>query len=303
MKALRIESFGHTPHCNDLQLSAPAPHEVKVRVVAGSINPLDLKITAGYMQSVMPIELPYTLGTDFSGVVEKTGSAVTSIQVGDRVFGRLDPTAGGALAEYALVPAQDIAAMPSDMSFEQAAALPTAAGTAYHSLFELGHLKAGQRVLIHAGAGGVGSFAIQFAKQAGAYVATTGSENNLRLLKELGADEVINYRQEDFAAKLHNLDLVIDTIGGETLERSWQVVKPGGTVVSLVEFAIQPTSGIHGVFCFFNNEVFNTKAICNAFSEQDLQVVLDKIYPFADANTALEQLAGGHTRGKIIIRI
>lgn len=305
MKALTIDGFGNPGQAllSDVETNNIASDEVKVRIEAASVNPLDLKILAGYMQSVMPITLPYTVGTDFAGLVEEVGAQVNNIKVGERVFGRLDPSKGGAVAEFAIAPSNDVYVIPASMSIEQAAALPTAAGTAFHALNALGNIKSGQRVLIHAGAGGVGSFAIQFAKLAGAYVISTASERNFSLLKDLGADELINYRQSDFSDIVSDVDLVIDSVGGDTLERSWKVVKKGGTIVSLVEFSIESKSDIKGVFCFFDNEALNASSIIDAFEDHGLQVVLDKIYPMGDARASLEQLAGGHAKGKIVVRV
>lgn len=305
MRALTIETFGNPNQASlkeieDLEVKIG---EVKVRVEAASVNPLDLKILAGYMQSIMPIAFPYTIGTDFAGTVEATGTNVSHVKVGDRVFGRLDPSKGGAIAEWAIVPSGDTYAVPDSMSLEQAAALPTAAGAAYHALHALGHIKSGQRVLIHAGAGGVGSFAIQFAKIAGAYVIGTASDNHFSFLNALGVDELIDYQKHDFSETVSNVDLVIDTVGGDTLERSWKVVKKGGAIISLVEFSIAPREGINGVFCFFNNDALNTSAIIDAFENHGIQVVLDTIYSLTDTRVALEQLAGRHAKGKIVVCI
>jgi len=189
-----------------------------------------------------------------------------------------------------------------DMSYEQAAALPTAAGTAWLALFGVGKLAAGQRVLIHAAAGGVGSFAVQFAKQAGAYVIATASSKNHDLVKALGADEVIDYRHEDFSTLLRDIDLVIDSIGGETTERTWRVVKSGGTLVSLVDHTIKGRGDVHGAMTYFLHDAAALDGIVKLFEAKRLQVILDTIYPLEDARTALEQVANSHARGKVIIQ-
>lgn len=304
MKALRIYEFGKPSHAilEDSASAAPGDNQVSIRIETVSVNPLDLKILAGYMQPVFPVDLPYTLGTDFAGTVETVGPNVDRFKPADRVVGRLDPTLGGAIAQSAVVHESALSAIPATMSFEQAAALPTAAGTAWLALFGVGKLSASQRVLIHAGAGGVGSFAVQFARQSGAHVTATASSKNHALLKELGAEEVIDYRNEDFSKKLRGLDLVLDSIGSDTLERSWRVVKSGGTVVSIADHTIEPRGDIHGAFAFFNHDVTALDKVISHFESKQLQVILDTIHPLDNARTALEQVAGGHACGKVIIR-
>jgi NADPH:quinone reductase-like Zn-dependent oxidoreductase len=304
MKALRIHDFGATSQVvlEDEPPAAPGAGHVGVRIEAASVNPLDLKILAGYMQPIFPVQFPYTLGTDFAGTVEAIGAEVSGVKLGDRVVGRLAPTAGGAFAQSAQVPLQTFCRIPDSMSYEQAAALPTAAGSAWLALFGVGKLQAGQSVLIHAAAGGVGSFAVQFAKRAGAYVMATASSQNHALVKELGADEVIDYRREDFIRRCNNVDFVIDTIGGDTGERSWQVIKPGGTLVSLADHTIKSRGDIRGEFVFFNNDAVALEQIVKVFESKQLQVILDTIHSLEEGRAALEQVAHGHARGKVIIR-
>jgi NADPH:quinone reductase-like Zn-dependent oxidoreductase len=304
MKALRIHEFGHTglAMLEDVPPAQPGQGQVAVRIEAASVNPLDLKMLAGAMQQVFPVNLPYTLGTDLAGVVERVGPGVSRLKLGDRVVGRLEPTVGGAFAQLAVVPAEALSLMPADMSFEQAAALPTAAGTAWLALFAAGRLQAGQRVLIHAAAGGVGSFAVQLAKRANAHVIATASARNLGLAGELGADDVIDYQRQDFTELARDVDLVVDTIGGDTLERSWRVLAAEGAVVSVVDFAIKPRGAQRGSFVFFNHDAATLQKILEAFEAKNLQIVLDTIHPLDDARAALEQVAGGHARGKVIVR-
>jgi NADPH:quinone reductase-like Zn-dependent oxidoreductase len=304
MKTLRIHEFGNPSLAvlEDLPPAEPGPGQVSLRIEAAGVNPLDLKMLAGHMQQVFPVSLPYALGTDLAGVVLQVGPGVARFKAGDRVVGRLEPTAGGAFAQAAVVPEQALSLMPADMSFEQAAALPTAAGTAWLALSGAGKLRAGQRVFIHAAAGGVGSFAVQFARQAGAHVIATASARNLGLAKELGAHEVIDYQRQDFAALLSDVDLVLDTVGGDTLERSWRVLSPRGAVVSTVDFAVAPRGLQHGSFVFFKNDAAALDKILDAFRAKQLQIVLDTIHPLEDARAALEQVAGGHARGKVIVR-
>jgi NADPH:quinone reductase-like Zn-dependent oxidoreductase len=304
MKSLRIHQFGNPRQAllEDVPAAQPGQGQVSLRIEAAGVNPLDLKMLAGHMQQVFPVSLPYALGTDLAGVVQQVGPDVHQFKPGDRVVGRLEPSAGGAFSQAAVIPAEALSLMPADMSFEQAAALPTAAGTAWLALFGAGKLQAGQRVLIHAGAGGVGSFAVQFARQAGAHVIATASARNLGLANELGAHEVIDYQREDFAGLLRGVDLVFDTVGGDTLERSWQVLAPQGAVVSIADFAVKPRGAQQGSFVFFRNDTAALAKILQAFKAGQLQIVLDTLYPLEDARFALEQVAAGHARGKVIVR-
>lgn len=303
MQAAMIQDFGSHAGLalQPVVLPRPGADEVVVRIEAAGVNPLDVKMIAGHMQQVFPAGLPYTPGTDFSGVVTAAGAGVHGLKAGDRVVGRQDPGRGGAFAEYVLARADTLVAMPDAMSHEQAAALPTAFGTAWQALFDAGKLRAGQRVLVHAGAGGVGSFAIQLAKRQGAYVAATASAGNLGLLRELGADEAIDYRADDFT-RLSGFDLVLDTVGGETLARSWQVLAEGGTLATLVDFAIAPQDGRHGSFVFSSDATPALREAMTMFAESRLQIVIDSLYPLDQAAAALHKVASGHARGKVIVR-
>lgn len=304
MKTALINAFGGPDvvmisevHMNDVQ-----PGDAVVRVEVASANPLDLKVIAGYMQQVFPVEFPYVPGTDFSGVIETVGSEVTNLRPGDRVFGRSPPSVGGAFGRNLVIAATDLCVIPPEMSFEQAAALPTAFGTARQALFDVGHLRQGQRVLIHAGAGGVGSMAVQQARHAGAHVIATASARNVELVKSLGADEVIDYRTEGFT-QVRDIDLVLDTIGGETLEKSWSVLSAGGCIASLVEFGIKSRGGQAGEFVFFASATPFLPEAIGQFRGGHLQVITDSIFPLDEVRLALEKLATGHACGKILVRL
>lgn len=304
MQAAMIRQFGASA-VTELHHATLPPHaadEVVVRIEAAGVNPLDVKMIAGYMQQVFPAALPYIPGTDFSGVVTAVGTQAAGLQVGDRVAGRNGPGAGGAFAEYTLATAASLVAIPDDMSFEQAAALPTGFGTAHQALFGTGKLQAGQRVLIHGGAGGVGGFAVQLAKLAGAHVAATASAGNLDLARQLGADEVIDYRAGDFT-RLSGYDLVLDTVGGETLARSWQVLRPGGTLATISDFAIAPREGRHGEFVFFADATEGLREAARLFRAGRLQIIIDALYPLVQVRSALDKVASGHARGKTVIRL
>ncbi|MET0498941.1 MAG: NADP-dependent oxidoreductase [Steroidobacteraceae bacterium] len=304
MRRVFIDSFG-TPDIvatGETKLRELQSHEAAVRVEVAGVNPLDLKIVAGYMQQVFPVEFPYTLGTDFSGVVEDVGTQVTSLKPGDRVVGRTEPSAGGAFSRTVAIAATDLCVIPQEMSFEQAAALPTTFGSARQGLFDVGNLQRGERVLIHAAAGGVGNMAVQQAHQAGAYVVATASTKNVALVKSLGADEVIDYRTQDIA-EARDIDLVLDIIGGETLEKSWSVLRTGGRIASLVEFGIKPKDGHAGEAVFFVSATPFLPEAIRMFRAGQLQIIIDSIFAFEDARSALEKVATGHVRGKVLIRL
>jgi 2-desacetyl-2-hydroxyethyl bacteriochlorophyllide A dehydrogenase len=303
MKTASISLFGgpEVVTLGNLELSKPGADEVVVRIEVASVNPLDLKIIAGYMQPVFPVELPYTPGTDFSGIVSSVGEQVTHLKSGDRVFGRSSPTAGGAFAQQLIIAATELCLIPASMSFEQAAALPTSFGTARQALFEVGQLKPGQRVLIHAAAGGVGSMAVQLAHLAGAYVIATASARNVELVNGLGADEAIDYRTQDFST-LRDIDLVLDTVGGPTLESSWSALGKGGRIATLVEFDIESREDHAGEVVFFASATPYLKEAVRHFSAGELQVVTDSIFALDETRAALEKVATGHACGKVLIR-
>jgi len=196
MKAIRIHGYGDvdTLSYEDAPMPEPGPADIRVRVHAAAVNPVDWKIRAGYLAAMIPYQMPLTLGWDVSGVVDKLGTDVTDVSVGEAVYSRPDITRDGSYAEYMVVRASEVAAKPETLSHNEAAAVPLAGLTAWQALFDHAQLKKGERVLIHAGAGGVGSFAIQFAKWAGAYVIATASSANEALIRDLGADEFVDYR-------------------------------------------------------------------------------------------------------------
>ncbi|KAF3998188.1 NADP-dependent oxidoreductase [Glaciimonas immobilis] len=303
MKTSYIQGFGgpDVVELGNAPASALQAHESAVRIEMASVNPLDLKMIAGYMQQVFPVTFPYTPGTDFSGVIDAVGSAVTHLKPGDRVVGRTAPGAGGAFAKRLVMAASDLVAIPEEMSFEQAASLPTAFGAARQGLFDAGLLKPGQRVLIHAGAGGVGIMAVQLAHHASAYVIATASGKNIDLVKSLGADEVIDYRTDDFT-QLRDVDLVLDTMGGDVLEQSWSVLGPGGRIASLVAFDIKSKSDHTGAFVFFAEAASVLPEAIKLFLAGRLQIITDTIFHLDDTRAALEKLSTGHARGKVLIR-
>lgn len=304
LKKFEINNFNgpQSGSINETNTPKLCSDEVLVDVKAASVNPLDLKIMAGYMESVFPIQFPYTPGTDFSGVVKSIGDNITKFKPGDRIVARMEPSKGGAFAQELVISADKLNTISDAMSFEQAAALPTAYGTAHLALIETAKLQSGQRVLIHAGAGGVGSFAIQIAKSVGAYVIATASANNIELLRDLGADEVIDYRIQDFT-ELTDIDVVLDTIGGDTLAGSWKVLSEVGIIATLADFAIENKGTKRGEFIFFSDATPTLPEAMRSFGESKLQIVMDTIFSLEETRAALEKVATGHARGKVTIRI
>ena len=306
MKAVRIHDY-KAPVTVE---TAPDPDlgagEVLVRVAAGSLNPLDTKLQSGAMQAFFPLAFPFTVGTDLAGVVERAGAEAQSWRAGDRVVGRLDPTRGGALAQYAAVPAAQVAAVPQAADLNEAAGVPTAAGTAWQALFETADLKAGQTVLVHAGAGGVGSFAVQFARNAGAHVVATASGAGIEVARQLGAHEVVDYRSERFEDKVHGVDVVFDTVGGETQERSYAVVRAGGallTIASPINEALAKAHGVVATFVFHRSDGARLGRIMEMIAAGTVTVLIDRKVPLSDVAEAFAHQASGRARGKIIVTL
>ena len=292
MKAIRITGYETEPNLDDVSQPVPASGQVLVRVRAASLNPLDVKLQRGYMEQFFPLTFPYTLGTDLAGVI------------GDQVVARTEPTAGGAFAEYALVPKELLAKAPSTLPLKEAAGIPTAAGTAWQALFESAELTEGQKVLIHAGAGGVGSFAIQFANCVGARGIATASGSGLDIVRLLGADMGIDYRCEDFVQKVSDIDVVLDTMGGETQQRSFEVLRSGGHLLSTVMPPDETLVAAHNVtagFVFHASDGQRLARVSKAIDQYGLQVLVDRTVPFTEFIQAFQHQASGHARGKIII--
>ncbi len=308
MKALRIHGYGDAGSAlfEDVPIPEPGLDELLIRVGAASVNPLDLKLIGGLRREVFPLSFPYTPGTDFMGTVERAGPLAVRWRAGDTVIARAAPTRGGAFAEYAVVPALNVAAAPKTLAPAHSAGLPTAAGTAWQALIEVAHLKAGQTLLVHAGAGGVGAFAIQIGKIAGARVVATASGDGLALARAFGADEVVDYRSADFTARPRDVDLVLDTIGGDTQTRSFGVLKPGGLLVSIVNPPDPAQAEAHGVKAVrLGHETLGARLelIAGACDDGRLRVPVDRSFPFADAAAALARSASGRARGKIVLEI
>ncbi len=306
MKSILLNAYGKAPYLADVAMPEPDATDVLVRVAAASLNPLDNKLQAGHMDGFFPLTFPSQMGTDLAGTVEKTGSLTSRWRVGDRVVARLAPTEGGAFAEFALVPEDQIVLIPEGINFEQAAGMPTAAATAWQALFETAGLTAGQTVLIHAGAGGVGSFAIQFAHAAGARVVATASGDGIEIARRLGADQVIDYRSDDFAAAVSDVDIVLDTIGGDTQQKSFIVLRRGGRLVSVVsppDEALAKANGVEAAFVFHSSDAKRLASVVKEVASKGMSVLIDSIFPLESFGEALARQASGRARGKIVVRI
>ncbi|KAA0920582.1 NADP-dependent oxidoreductase [Streptomyces apricus] len=304
MKALQYTAYGRGPVVGDVPEPVPGPGEVLVRVAGAALNPLDVKIGAGHVREYFPITFPSTVGTDLAGTVERLGSGVTGWSVGDAVITRTDPTAGGAVAEYAAVPATGLVAAPTTIPLDAAAGLATAAATAWQAVTEIAELKSGQKVLVHAGAGGVGSFVIQLARRAGAHVVTTASGAAAELVRKLGADDVIDYTGVDFRTAVSDVDVVVDAVGGETEARSLDVLKPGGLLVSLPvppDFERAAARGLRAEFLFHASDAERLAKVV-AVANEGFEIVVDRTVRLSGAADAFDHLARGHAKGKVIVR-
>jgi len=305
--AVRIHAFGGRDQlvCEDAPIPRINPDDLLVRIHAASVNPVDWKVREGYLKDFIPHQLPLILGWDFAGEVVALGEQVTGWNIGDAVYARPDIGRDGTYADYIAVRASEVARKPQSLNWQQAAAVPLAALTAWQSLYEIAKLQEGERVLIHAGAGGVGSFAIQLAKLRGAYVYTTASSRNIELLKSLGADEVIDYTSRDFS-QLRDLDVVFDTLGGEVLEKSWQTLKRGGRLVSIIsnpDAQIAEQHGVTPLFCFVQPNAAQLNELAALFDAEKLQVIIDSVFDLVDIAKAHERSETGRARGKIVVQV
>ena len=311
MKAVRIHNYGG-PEVLQYE-DAPRPQaesgEVLIRVYAAGVNPIDWKVREGYMKDLWPHKFPLIPGWDLSGVVEEIGpgpAAAGRFKKGDEVYSVPDPARDGAYAQYIVVRESELALKPKSLHHVHAAAVPLAALTAWQALFDAGQLVSGQRVLIHAGSGGVGHVAVQLAKWKGAHVLATASTKNQELLRELGVDEPIDYTKQKFEDVARDVDLVLDLIGGETQERSWSVLKNGGVLLSLV----QPPSvekakalGVRAAFVAGHPSGAQLAEIAHLIDSRKLKPIVERILPLLEVRRAHELSQSGHTRGKIVLRV
>jgi len=303
MKAVQIHAFGgpEVLQYEDVPQPQPKVNEILVRVHAAGVNPADWKIREGYFSSALPM----IMGIDFSGVVESVGSGVTKYRRGDAVFGQIADESGS-YAEYALAMESDVAGKPEALDHIRAAALPVAGLTPWQALFDTANLAAGQKVLIHGAAGGVGSFAVQFAKWKGARVIGTASGDHVEQVRQLGADEVIDYRKTKFEEIAREVDVVLDTIGGETQERSWRVLKRGGALVSLVQPPSTEKAAAQGARGFFIRQKASgdqLATIAGLVGQGKVKINVETVLPLREAPKAQEQSKTGHSGGKIVLEV
>ncbi|MGE7837474.1 NADP-dependent oxidoreductase [Viridibacillus arvi] len=331
MKAMVIDRYGKVPiHLTEMPLPEIGDYEVLTEIQAASINPIDFKIRDGKVRLLTKYKMPLILGNDFSGVVVKVGAKVTRFTVGDEIYGRPRKSKIGTFAEFLAIHENDIALKPKNLSFEEAASIPLVGLTSYQALHDIIQLQKGQKILIQAGAGGVGTFAIQLAKLMGATVATTTSDAGMNLVKSLGADEIINYKTEKFEDRLNNYDAVFDTLGGKVLEKSFNVIKGGGKIVSVsglpnARFAREYRLGFFKTMLFSaasyklttlekkhnaqytflymkpNGDQLST--IANSIESGGITPVIDKVFSFEDTQKAMEYSELGRAKGKIIVKI
>ncbi|WP_341280391.1 NADP-dependent oxidoreductase [Paenibacillus sp. FSL H8-0537] len=304
MQAILVNEYGgpNVLKVETVERPQPQTDEVLVRNVYATIIPLDYKIRNGWLQEVFPVTFPYIPGFYASGVVEEVGQGVTDYKPGDRIFGSIR----GAYSEYGIAKAQELVKMPDILTFEDAATIKAGAETAWKALFTEGELQSGQTVLIHAAAGGVGQFAVQLAKWKGATVIATASTSNVDFVKSLGADQVIDYTMTAFEDVVQEVDLVVDSIGGETENRSWALLKKGGILVSLTQAPSQENAQKHGVAAKFNTKFpthANLQNLTELIAAGTIKAAIDSIFPLNQANKALEKSEARHGRGRILLHI
>jgi NADPH:quinone reductase-like Zn-dependent oxidoreductase len=311
MKSAQISKYGSSEVIEINQnTSEPTVSSGKVLVIikAAGVNPVDWKIREGGMQQIISLQFPSILGIDFSGVIKQIGEDLypSDFKQGDEVYGQAGVISGGsgAFAEMALVNTESIANKPKSLSHAEAAALPLVGVSAWKALMENIELSKDQKILIHGGAGGIGSIAIQLAKNLGAYVATTVSANDKQFVQELGADVVIDYKTQNFEDVLHEYDAVFDTIGGETYTRSFKVLKKGGIIVSMLE---QPNSelmsryGIKAIFQFTQADRERLRKLARWVDETNIRVNVEKTFSLEEAGKALDYQKDLHPRGKVVL--
>lgn len=308
MKAVRIRRYGDRGVLS--YEDAPVPEigadEVLVRTVCSAVNPIDVKVRKGALAAMLPHDLPLTLGWDVAGIVERTGADVTAFAAGDPVYCRPDIMRDGTHAEYVAIRARDLARKPETLSFAGAASIPLAGITAWEALFTTGNLQPGQTVLIHGGAGGVGTLAVQLARWKGARVFATASARNHALVRSLGADEVIDYQTVAFPDAVRDADMVLDTRGGQTLEDSWRTLRPGGILVSIEEPPSEETALQLGVRCAMVMIEANAPVLDNLAVMLDgglLRPVVGAEFALRDMEKAQALSESGHARGKIVIHV
>ncbi|ELI5736096.1 NADP-dependent oxidoreductase [Vibrio fluvialis] len=333
MKALTLKKYHKSSpviEFSDVRKPTINPNEMLVKVYAAGVNPIDNMIPTGTFKPILHFKLPATLGSDLAGVVTEVGSQVTRFKPGDAIFASIFDLGIGSFAEYAVVPENTAALKPTNLDFVQAASIPMVSLTSWQALVERGSLKAGKKVFIPAGSGGIGTFAIQLAKHLGATVATTTSTGNVDFVRKLGADTVVDYKKQEFDKVLHNYDLVLGTTKGDAIEKSIGILKPESKILSLVgplDAAFARTRKLNGILSFIFglmsrkiNRLSKKKGVDYSFlfvrpdgaqlseiskliEAETIKPVIDKVFPFEQAKAALAYLAEGHAKGKVVVKI
>ena len=326
MRAIQTIKYGELKDSiaiNEVSKPSILSEDVLIEVKAAAINPIDRSIVLGNLQSLLPLPLPSTLAYDVSGVVVEKGTGVNTFEVGDLVYSRVPQEQMGTLAEYVAVKSNAVSKKPGNLSFEEAASIPLAGLTALQTL-EYAGIKENDKVLIHAGSGGVGSLAIQYAKVKGAYVYTTTSTDNVSWVKELGADRVIDYKTEDYKSIVKDADIVFDTLGQHYTSEAFEVIKLGGIVVSIAGVLDEETAKMFGVpdynlpeelaklihtkearykYVFMHPNGAQLNEIKLLIEDERIKPVIDKIYSFADSIDAFTHLDSGRAKGKVVINL
>ena len=332
MKALTFKRYGKSPQIRIAEVPRPTlkPDELLVQVHAAGVNPIDNVVPTGVFKAVLKFELPATLGSDLAGVVTEVGSRVTRFKPGDAVFASVFDLGTGSIAEFAVVPESAAALKPPNLDFVQAASIPMVGLTSWQALKERVNLRADQKVFIPAGSGGIGTFAIQLAKHLGAKVGTTTSTGNVELVRSLGADEIVDYKKQEFEHVLRGYDAVLGTVKGDAIEKSVGILKSRGAMVSLVGpldaafgrarrlnfiltfvFAMMSRKikslakkrEITYSFLFMRPDGDQLAEIGELLQAERIRPVIDKVFPFEQAREALEYLAQGRSRGKVVVKV
>ncbi|GAA4400091.1 NADP-dependent oxidoreductase [Fodinibacter luteus] len=328
MKAFTVARYGPDAlHLSDVPVPAVGPRDVLVEVRAAGINPLDKMVRNGEFKQLLKYKPPFVLGHDVAGVVTRVGADVRGFTVGDEVYARPRDLRIGTFAELIAIDHDDVALKPRSLSFAEAGAVPLVALAAWQALVDVAHVEPGQKVLVHAGAGGLGSTVVQVAKHLGAHVATTAHTNDQDKVRELGADEVIDYTRQDFADVLSGYDVVLDSLGGPTLEKSLTVLSPGGLAISVVgppdpAFARQlghpvlaPVMaalsrkvrkqarklGVRYTFFFMHADGAQLKTLAALYDDGTLGPVLDRTFDFDQTLEAMAYVEGGKAHGKVVV--
>ncbi|WP_150610881.1 NADP-dependent oxidoreductase [Pandoraea terrigena] len=332
MKALTFQRYGKSPEIGLTEVPRPTlkSDELLVQVRAAGLNPIDNMIPTGTFKPVLHFQLPATLGSDLAGVVTEVGSNVTRFKPGDAVFASIFDLGTGSIAELAVVPESAAAPKPTNLDFVQAASIPMVGLTSWQALKERANLQTGQQVFIPAGSGGIGTFAIQLAKHLGAKVGTTVSTGNIELVRSLGADEVVDYKKQEFENVLRGYDAVLGTVRGDAIEKSISILKPGSRIVSLIgpldaafarakrlNFVLRFVFGMMSrkimrltkkrdvtySFLFMHPDGAQLTEIGKLLEAHRIKPVIDKVFPFEQAKQALEYLAQGRSKGKVVVKM